>query len=125
MVLKSWMYTLYFNAGVGPCWQSWTDLRQYIQFQTADGVETTFVNTLKQKYGTSALWTLDAGLRTKSANTTSFISLLFGCKFISWGKVPNLGFDKDQSSWGFAFEKPYSARMLYSFAPYIGVQWNF
>ena len=125
MILKSWMYALYFNAGVGPCWQIWTDLRQYIQFQTSNGVETTFVNTLSQKYGASALWTLDAGIRTKSANVNSFISLLFGCKFISWGKVPNLGSDKDQSSWGYAFEKPYSARMLYSFAPYIGVQWNF
>lgn len=126
MVLKSWMYALYFNAGVGPCWQSWTDLRQYVQFRNNNNsVNTTFVNTLKQKYGASALWQLDAGLRLKPASTSVYISLVFGCKFNSWGKVPNLGASSQQGSWGFSFQKPYSARMLYSFAPYLGVQCNF
>ncbi|MCH9632228.1 MAG: hypothetical protein S4CHLAM6_05580 [Chlamydiae bacterium] len=124
MVLKSWMYGLYFNAGVGPCWQSWTDIRQYIQY-TANNLETTFVNTLHQKYGASALWQLDAGFRAKSAGLDSTISFVLGCKFNSWGKIPNIGAADQQGAWGFSFRKPYSARMLYSFAPYIGVQWNF
>lgn len=124
MVLKSWMYALYFNAGVGPCWQSWTDIRQYIQY-TNNGLETTFVNTLQQKYGASALWQLDAGIRAKSAGSAISISFILGCKFNSWGKIPNIGAADQQSSWGFAFKQPYSARMLYSFAPYIGTQWNF
>lgn len=125
MILKSWMYTLYFNAGVGPCWQSWTDIRQYVQFQTQAGIESTFVNTLNQKYGASALWQLDFGFRAKSASMHSMISILIGCKFNSWGKVPNIGASNQQGSWEFSFQKPYSARMLYSFAPYIGAQWNF
>ena len=124
MVLKSWMYGLYFNAGVGPCWQSWTDIRQYIQYN-ANNLETTFVNTLKQKYGTSALWQLDAGFRAKSAAVDGTVSFVLGCKFNSWGKIPNIGEASQQSAWGFSFRKPYSARMLYSFAPYIGAQWNF
>lgn len=125
MVWKSWMYALYFNVGVGPCWQSWTDMRQYVQFQTAGGVESTFVNTLKQKYGASALWQLDLGFRAKSASIESTVSLLLGFKFNSWGKVPNLGASGEQGGWTFSFRKPYSARLLYSFAPYLGAQWNF
>ncbi len=125
MVMKSWMYALYFNAGVGPCWQSWTDIRQYIQYVTAAGLEATFVNTLHQKYGASALWQLDLGIRAKSASLDAVISFVLGCKFNSWGKIPNIGESTQQGSWGFAFRKPYSARMLYSFAPYMGVQWNF
>lgn len=124
MVLKSWMYALYFNVGVGVSWQSWTDIRQYIQY-TINQLQTTFVNTLHQKYGASALWQLDAGLRAKSASQTATVSFLIGCKFNSWGKIPNIGDASQQGSWDFAFRKPYSARMLYSFAPYIGVQWNF
>lgn len=126
MVLKSWMYALYFNVGVGPCWQSWTDLRQYVQFtNNNNSVNTTFVNTLKQKYGASALWQLDTGIRIKPASTQTYISLILGFKFNSWGKVPNLGAQSQQGSWGFSFQKPYSARMLYSFAPYLGIQCNF
>ncbi len=124
MVLKSWMYALYFNVGVGVSWQSWTDIRQYIQY-TINDLQTTFVNTLHQKYGASALWQLDAGFRAKSASPSATVSFLIGCKFNGWGKIPNIGDSTQQGSWSYAFKQPYSARMLYSFAPYIGIQWDF
>ncbi len=124
MVLKSWAHTGYLAIATGPCWQSWTDIRQYVQYNN-DGVESTFVNTLKQKYGASALLQIDCGLRTQPAFTNNSLSFVVGLKFNLWGRVPNLGDEKDQSSWKHSFKKPYSATSLYSFSPYLGGQWVF
>lgn len=124
MVWKTWMYAIYCNAGVGACWQSWTDIREYIQYVN-NGLDITFVNTLNQKYGASAFWQIDPGFRLKSAKICSSVSILLGCRFNSWGKVPNLGAANQQGAWSYSFKKPYSARMLYSFVPYLGLQCNF
>lgn len=126
MILKSWMYALYGNVGVGAAWQSWTDVRQYVQYtNTTTQLQATFVNTLNQKYGANVFWQIDAGIRAKSAALNATVSFVIGCKFNSWGKIPNIGSLNQQGSWNFGFKKPYSARLLYSFAPYIGLQWNF
>ncbi len=124
MIWKNWLNALYLSVGIGPSWQSWTDIRVYEQFSVA-GIETTFVNTLNQKYPANAFWQFDAGIRMKQASISSTFSFLIGCKFSSWGQTRNIGLLSQQGSWGFALSSPFRARMLYSFVPYIGAQWNF
>lgn len=124
MVWKNAMYTPYFNASVGAGWQSWTDIRQYAQYLNS-AAESTFVNTLHQKYVANCVWGLDAGFRIKSAVPTSNLSLLLGCKFNSWSQVRNIGKADQQGAWGYAIKSPLRVKMLYSFAPYVGGQWNF
>ena len=124
MIWKNWLNALYLSAGVGPCWQSWTDVRVFENY-TAPILETTFVNTLNQKYPASAFWQIDAGIRSKMASPSSTISFLLGCRFSSWGQVRNIGFQGQQGRWRFALSRPFRAKMLYSFVPYIGAQWNF
>lgn len=124
MIWKSWMYTPYFNVGVGPCWQSWTDVRVFQQYYRSQ-IESTFVNTLNQKYPASCFWQLDAGFRTKAANPNFMMSFVFGCRFSSWGQSRNIGMQGQQGSWPFSLAEPFRVKMLYSFVPYIGAQWNF
>lgn len=124
MIWKNWLNAVYLSAGVGPCWQSWTDVRVYESYTTA-GAEGTFVNTLNQKYPASAFWQLDAGIRSKMATPNSQISFSLGCKFSSWGQARNIGLLDQQGRWGFGLLDPFRVSMLYSFVPYIGAQWNF
>ena len=124
MIWKSWMYTPYFSASVGPGWQSWTDVRVYEQYLSG-ALETSFVNTLSQKYPASAFWQLDAGFRAKAATPSSLISFIVGCKFSSWGQTRNIGLQGQQGEWPYALFKPFRVKFLYSFVPYVGAQWNF
>lgn len=124
-VWKSYMYAAYLNLGVGPAWQSWTNNRVYETYLANSGAETTFVNTLNQKYPANVFWQVDAGIRMKAANPASAISFLIGCKFSSWGRVGNIGKQTEQGSWSYALAEPFHASMLYSFAPYVGAQWSF
>lgn len=124
MIWKNWLSTLYLSAGVGPCWQSWTDVRVFEEY-VAPSLETTFANTLNQKYPANAFWQIDAGIRSKMATPSSTISFLLGCRFSSWGQARNIGMQGQQGRWRFALSTPFRAKMLYSFVPYIGAQWNF
>ncbi|MCH9632229.1 MAG: hypothetical protein S4CHLAM6_05590 [Chlamydiae bacterium] len=124
MIWKNWLNALYLSAGVGPCWQSWTDVRVFDQY-TAASLQTSFVNTLNQKYPASAFWQIDSGIRSKMATPNSNISFLLGCRFSSWGQIRNVGQLDQQGRWNFGLAKPFRAKMLYSFVPYIGMQWNF
>ena len=127
LVWKKWMYAAYLGAGVGPGWQSWTDNQVYIQyFPTSDGNErNTFVNTIGQKYSCNCMFQIDAGFRMKPANLCSNISILWGCKYNEWGQMRNIGKLSQQGAWNQGLAKPYRARVLYSFVPYLGFQWNF
>lgn len=124
VVWKNWMNALYLNAGVGPCWQSWTDVLVY-ENAIVQNVEGTFVNTLSQKYPASAFWQIDLGIRSKLANPTSTVSFLLGCRFSSWGQSRNIGKLSQQGNWGYGIADPFRVKMLYSFVPYIGAQWDF
>lgn len=124
MIWKSWMYTPYISAGVGPGWQSWTDVRVFESYNNGP-LETTFVNTLNQKYPASAFWQIDAGFRSKAATPSSTISFLLGCRFSSWGQTLNVGLLDQQGGWPFGVLQPLRIKMIYSFVPYVGAQWNF
>lgn len=127
LVWKNWMYAAYLGVGVGPGWQSWTDNRVYVQSYTGTaGVErNTFVNTLAQKYSANCAYQIDAGFRMKPAVVSSDISILWGLKYNGWGQMRSIGKLTQQGAWNQGLFDPISARVLYSFAPYLGFDWSF
>jgi hypothetical protein len=127
LVWKNWMHAAYLGLGVGPSWQSWTDNRVYAQyyFSNTGGGRDTFVNTLAQKYSTNCAFQVDAGVRMKPAVVSADISVLWGVKFNEYGQMRSIGKLTQQGAWNQGLFKPVSARVLYSFAPYLGFQWNF
>ena len=116
-------YLPYIGAAVGPGWQSWTE-------NTVDYIATSDILfsqplPLKQKISANCVWMIDAGLRIRNSMPTSNFSLTAGCKFTSWGQSRNLGLITQQNGLSMGLAKPFTVKMLYSFAPYLGFQWNF
>lgn len=127
LVWKNWMHAAYLALGVGPSWQSWTDNRVYAQYypSTNAAERNTFVNTLGQKYSTNCAFQIDAGVRMKPAVTSADISVLWGVKYNQYGQMRSIGKLSQQNAWNQGLFKPIEGRVLYSFAPYLGFQWNF
>ncbi|MCH9633692.1 MAG: hypothetical protein S4CHLAM7_04240 [Chlamydiae bacterium] len=127
LVWKNMMFALYMDAGVGPGWQSWTDNRVYMQWYSTGAASTrnTFVNTLSQKISASCVYQVDFGLRVKPAVLSADMSFVAGCKYNGWGQQKSIGKISQQGSWNQGLLQPISAQVLYSFAPYVGVNINY
>ena len=124
-----WMKTItrpYVAAGVGPGWQSWTRIDvQRVGVLTAVNTKVQMDQPLAQKISANVVWTIDCGFKTSAAFPNSKISSTFGMKFVDWGQAYSMGKQgKLSGSRNFLF-KPFKVRMVYSFAPYFGIQWNF
>lgn len=126
LIWKNWMYTPYFGAGVGAGWQSWTDIIVYQQFYNgSDNQRYTFGNTLNQKYSANCVWMADAGFRMKPASPKTKLSFVLGCKYNQWGQARSIGKIDQQVEWNQGLRDPLTVKVVYSFAPYFGGQWNF
>ena len=125
-IWKTIASTPYFAAGVGPGWQTWSNIDCNRMFD--DNVFSEFVaepQSLRQKISANAVWLLDAGLRFQGAEPTTEFSFLLGCKFIGWGQARSIGKVSQQDGIREGLADPFRIRMVYSFAPYLGMQWNF
>lgn len=127
LVMKGWASTPYLAVGAGPAWQSCTDA-QMILLADGSAVGSSLLQSgtsIRAKYSASAAWMVDVGVRTKNANPNSNFSILAGCKYNQWGQIRNLGKMTQQGSYKNFIAKPFRAKVVYSFAPYLGVQFNF
>ncbi len=128
LICKGVCTSPYLAIGVGPGWQSWTDveLEQTVTFVDSSGRP--FISSplpLRSKYSASAAWMVDVGFHLQNANPNSQFSVFAGCKYNSWGKSGNIGEISEQNEPKRGLVDPFNITMLYSFAPYLGVQWNF
>ncbi len=123
LVIKNLATTPYLATGVGAGWQSWTQ----VQAQYLD-VSPLFRNrylALNDKTSANAVWMVDVGLRLQDAIRRQKFSVVIGCKYNQWGQARNIGGLDDQGQLPLGLNHPFSIKTVYSFAPYLGAQWNF
>jgi hypothetical protein len=117
------MTNFYLGTGVGMGWQSWTSNK--INRVTVLTNYLGKAQPIRQKISTSVAWSFDSGFRIQQASVDSNFSVLAGCKFNLWGQARNLGKLSQQGGYKYGLFKPFSVKMIYQWAPYLGVQWNF
>ncbi len=113
----------YLGAGIGAGWQSWTNVSLY-ETAIVSGTFSPVYLSLRQKIAANVVWGADAGIRFSPGPSDSGMSIRLGCKYNDWGKSGNIGLLSDQPGKTGPFQ-PIHIRKVYSFAPYLGVQWNF
>jgi hypothetical protein len=94
---------------------------------------------MKQKISANAVWWADLGLKLRSVIPNVNFAVRLGTKFIGWGQTLQIGLpsqDRDGLSGAYTdtfnsveretlLYSPFKIKYVYSFAPYIGVQWDF
>lgn len=115
----------YLGVGVGAAWQTWNNTVVYRQFVNGANAYQCENQSLTEKVSASATALLDLGLRMQGVYPSQQFSFVTGCKFNAWGQARNIGLETQQGSGAFAIQSPFIVKQIYSFAPYIGAQWNF
>ena len=121
-----WYYassSLYFGLGIGPSWQSFYN--NNVTYTYNDGSYATSKLPLKQKISANASYSFDFGFRIRNIKPSKNYSMLLGCRYNSWGQVRSIGKVTQQNDYRAGLFKPFKIKRLYSFAPYMGFQWNF
>ncbi len=126
MILKSWAYSPYLAVAGGPSWISFTDVSCAASgsFLNAYGYQ-----PLRAKYSANMAWMLDLGIHIQPADPSTGVSFNAGCKYTEYGQLRSVG--KQSQIGGNAranenyLQHPFRVRTVYSFAPYVGAQWNF
>ena len=123
MIWRSLSTNPYLAAGVGPGWQSWTNIQTV--YTQSPVVIASHPLPLRQKISANAVWMIDMGLRVQSAYPNSKFSVLLGCKYNQWGQARSIGKMSQQGLRKLSITQPLRIKTVYQFAPYLGVQWNF
>lgn len=113
----------YLAFGVGPGWQTWSRMQVNRMYEASSYVGEP--QELNQKISANCTWMADLGLRMQSASPCSHFNVLIGCKYIQWGQARNMGKLSQQTNTGQGLAHPFRIKMVYSFAPYLGMQWSF
>lgn len=124
LIFKATATSPYLGIGIGVGWQTWDAAVQHIQFDTG------FINYITQqplnrKVCANAIWMLDLGFRIRGANPGSVFSVNLGCKYNQWGQARNIGQLNQQGTLSAGISHPFRVKVVYQFAPYLGVQWDF
>lgn len=126
MIWKRIGYSPYVGVGFGPGWQSWTNLQ--ITRTQSSSFSTTAVSveqSLRQKTCANFAWMFDLGFRLRSTSKEGHFFTVMGLKYTQWGQARNLGKLSQQGTNKIGFLHPFRIKTLYSFSPYLGVQWTF
>ncbi|MCH9634363.1 MAG: hypothetical protein S4CHLAM7_11110 [Chlamydiae bacterium] len=122
ILMKNTMSNFYFSGGVGPGWQTWSNIN------SLGMIESSYFSaglSLRQQIATKIFWMFDAGVRVQGARPTSCFSVVLGCKFNYWGRSGNIGKVSSQGSMPIGLKDPLIIKSLFQWSPYFGVQWNF
>lgn len=117
--------TPYLAAGVGAGWQTWSRVLINRKYDDSDGNYTGEVQVLRQKISANCVWMIDSGFRMQSARPCGSFSVTLGCKYNEWGQALAIGKPSQQEGTRDGLWKPFSIQTVYSFAPYLGMQWDF
>lgn len=123
LVMKNLAASPYLALGIGPGWQSWT--RVQVQYFDTVGTFRNRYLALNDKICASAVWMADIGFKFQDAVRKQQFSLVVGCKYNQWGQARNIGAFKNQGSYPLGLAHPFKIKTVYSFAPYLGAQWEF
>lgn len=120
LIFKNLANTLYLGVGTGGCWQSWTQMEYRLATNGARRSQ-----YYQQKICASVAFTVDAGFKVQSIFSKGVFCVTKGIKYMQWGQSRNLGSIKDQGSLNSGLFQPINIEVIYSFVPYIGIQWNY
>ncbi len=125
IVFRNWIYNLYLGFGLGTSWQSWN---QNTVYEYADEDNNVYPNNwvLRSKTSANVAFMIDLGLQTRHVSPFFNGSILVGVKYNQWGQARNIG--KISQQWDnmrIGLVSPFRIKTVYSFAPYLGFQWNF
>lgn len=126
MVWKNIYYEPYLGAAVGPGWITATDIKVISRFTT----------TLRQKVSANCAYSIDLGFKLRKALPSYILSFVLGCKYNQWGQIRDIGKHTQQyasstspvsgnNSQKAALSSPFGVRVVYQFAPYVGVAFSF
>ncbi len=120
LIVKNLANTIYIGAGTGGCWQSWTQIEYRLASNGARRSQ-----YYQQKICASVALSADAGFKVQSIFSKGVFSVTKGIKYMQWGQARNLGALKDQGSLNSGLFQPLNIKVIYSFIPYVGIQWNY
>ena len=130
LIFKGTATTPYIAPGFGVGWQTWSknEILHSSGFSDARPVQI-FSGTehgIRQKISANFIWMVDVGFRIRSALPNPGLNILVGCKYNQWGQARNIGKASQQgrNKTGM-LAQPFRIKVIYQFAPYLGVQWNF
>lgn len=119
-IIKGAAIKMYFGSGVGVSWQSYTNNTiEYISNSSTSPLN------LVSKYFANAAWTVDMGFSFKNAIPCSLFTISTGCKYNQWGQMGSIGRISQQGNFNKGLFEPVKAQIVYSFTPYVGMQWDF
>ncbi|MCH9631727.1 MAG: hypothetical protein S4CHLAM6_00440 [Chlamydiae bacterium] len=125
LILKGVSTTPYLALGIGPAWQTW-NRTEAVPSHLQDGLFVSTTASARQKVSANLMWMVDLGFRLRSALPDPGLNILLGCKYNQWGQARSIGKASQQGrSKMVIFAQPFSIKVVYQFAPYVGVQWNF
>ena len=125
MIWVNQSFSPYIAVGVGPGWQTWSRNGLNRLYMPANGAAQSRGLTFRDKVSANCVWGVDAGFRMQNAKNPSIFSVVAGCKYNQWGQAREIGQLSQQGSFKYGLQDPLKVKMVYSFAPYLGVQWNF
>lgn len=128
LIWKKIAYNFYFGGGGGAGWQTWAMNTVLIQSPTGvtyNGSGQLFY-ALKQKFSSNFVWMGDVGVKLRSLIPDVGLGARVGVKLIGWGQARQIGLPSQQKNVAnFGLMQPFSVKLVYSIAPYLGVQWDF
>ena len=125
VIFRNWIWTSYLGMGIGAGWQSWNNNTIY-EYADEDNNVYPFTYLLRSKTSASVAWMIDLGFRTRHVSPKFNGSVLFGIKYNQWGQARNIGKLADQyPTYRAGLQSAFRVKTVYSFAPYMGFQWNF
>lgn len=146
---STWSMSLYVGGSCAAAWQEWTAPKSVqLYFNNVDAVCNTLTSaniSFKDQTFANFSYTGDSGLTFKPTDSFAKLSFKMGCKFIGWGAVRGIGAARNQKdiqrvassatdAGNVSFPgpavypsifKPIRVRTIYSWAPYIGFNWEF
>lgn len=126
MIWKKMSLAFYVAPACGASWQTWNHMSiSYMALDSEDDIGG-FLAPLRMKVFANVFVMVDAGFKLQSVVPETNFSVLFGCKYNQWGQTRQLGKLQNQGHMAkYGLGSPVSIKLIYSFVPYIGVQWNF
>ncbi len=123
LVIRNLATSPYLAVGIGPGWQTWSSV--LVQNIDVAGIYRNRQLWLNDKTSANATWMVDVGFRFQDAIRRQRFSAVLGCKYNQWGQARNIGGIEDQGQYSRGLAHPFRIKTVFSFAPYLGVQWNF
>lgn len=124
LIWKTIAYSPYLGVGFGVSYQSWTDIQVQSEVISGGSTNSTHIKNYKNKYSPNAFYMFDLGINIRSARPSLPFSVRVGCKYNGWGQARSMGVGAQQNT-SLSLAKPIHIKVVYQFAPYMGVQWNY